>query len=81
MIVGSVSALRQRGCVNIHGQTNKNGFILERLIGISSHHLDMERLIGRSVYLILEGQICLLLGLVSTGIHEQNVYWKGLTRD
>ena len=34
---------------------------LERLIVRSSHHLDMERLIGRSAYLILEGQICLLL--------------------
>ena len=38
----------------------KNYLTLERLIGRSSYHLDMERLISISVYLILEGQICLL---------------------
>ena len=58
MIFGCVSTPRQRGCVNIYGH---NHIILVRLIGRSSHNLDIERLIGRSAYLILEGQICLLL--------------------
>ena len=52
-----VFALRQRG-------------FLERLICRSSHHLYMERLIGRSTYLILEGQICLLLCKVSNKLQE-----------
>ena len=34
----------------------------KKKMGRSSHHLDMERLIGRSAYLILEGQICLPFG-------------------
>ena len=41
------------------GIITKNPLTLQRLI--SSHHLDMVRLIGNSAYLILEGQICLLL--------------------
>ena len=54
--------------VNIHATSlsrnrnpAKNQLTLERLIARYTHPLEMDRLIGRSAYLILEGQICLLL--------------------
>ena len=41
-----------RGCVHNH-------WLEDEKIGRSAHHLDIERLIGRYAYPILEGQICL----------------------
>ena len=38
----------------------------ERLIGRSAHHLKLERLIGISAHFILNGQICLGYGYVSS---------------
>ena len=40
----------------------KNNIYLERLIGRSGHELNLERLIGISANLILDGHICLCYG-------------------
>ena len=47
-----------------------------RLIGRSSHHLDMKKLIVRSAYLFVEGQICLLFGYVS----NKTPSWEGINQ-
>ena len=71
-----IFASRERGCVNNHWLEE------EEEKGRSSHHLDIERLIGRSAYLILEGQICLPLdkSLLVAFSQKRKFYIKKLQR-
>ena len=64
------------GCVNNHWLEEEN-------VGRSAHQLDISRLIGRSAYPILEGQICLpsvksLLPLSDQYVHFHFHAFSGL---